>query len=97
MRYASAVQGELAVERLARWDESVTVIADKRLQKRKAKTIAMAASSVSSLVLSKHTTIDSETSVRYHTSHSFHQRDTILRTPFRPRLEPNPYQAVGSD
>jgi hypothetical protein len=37
MRYASAVQGELAVERLARWDESVTVIADKSLQKGKAK------------------------------------------------------------
>jgi hypothetical protein len=38
MRYASAVlQGELAVERLARWDESVTVIADKSLQMGKAK------------------------------------------------------------
>jgi hypothetical protein len=37
MRYASAVQGELAVERLARWDESVTVIADKSLQEKEGK------------------------------------------------------------
>jgi hypothetical protein len=31
MRYASAVQGELAVERLARWDESVVVSAKRNL------------------------------------------------------------------
>jgi hypothetical protein len=37
MRYASAAQGELAVERLARWDESVTVIADKSLQEKEGK------------------------------------------------------------
>jgi hypothetical protein len=36
MRYAAA-RGELAVERLARWDESVTVIADKSLQKKEGK------------------------------------------------------------